>query len=407
MAEPDSLPTFEEALLRVVALASPMPPETVKIDDAVGRGAAQALLAQRMLPPFDNSAMDGYALRSVDTQTLPVKLKIVERIFAGHQPHRHLQAFECARIMTGAHLPVGADAVVMQENVLLEESEASILVRKPSKPGENIRLRGEDTQTSELLFPMGTSLGIAEASLLWAQGYTEVQVPRRPKVGILSSGDELAPLGAEEETRIIDSNSPMLELAVRSAGGHASNLGVAKDHPESLREKLSKLNDFDVVLITGGVSVGEKDFTRDVLREQGITLHLEGVAIKPGKPLAVGTKEKTLIFALPGNPISAWVTFELFVRPALRRMLGHARIFPCEIPGHVQAPIKKKPGLTHFLRVSVEFVGNTLYATPTRTQSSGALTSGARASHLLKIPANVTELSPSDVASLIPLPFQA
>ncbi len=388
-----------EARARILKLVNPLLPEDVQIDDALGRSVASPIIAKRTLPPWDNSAMDGYAVRSSDGAT---SLQVIEKIFAGDVPQREVIAGTCARIMTGAQLPRGADAVVMQEKTRALEGDRVELL-EAAKPGLNVRKRGEDIKAGSLLFPEGRELGIGDAGALWGQGFERVQVRRRPRVAIVSSGDELSDLGSPDESKIVDSNSPVLAALVRRAGGIATRVGRASDSLESTSALFAKGLQSDVLITIAGASVGEKDFTRDALLGLGVEMEFWRVAMKPGKPLAFGRKGSTLVFGLPGNPLSAMVTFEVFVRPALRAMQGLASATP-RLPARLGAPITRKPpGLRYFVRGTWEVRGAELVALPLSSQSSGSLSSGAGATCLIEVPEDAGDLPIGNHCEVLPV----
>ena len=374
--------------------------EEVAIDQALGRALAKTVVAARTLPPWDNSAMDGYAVRSADATGPGVRLKIVARIFAGDRPTRPIGPGECARIMTGAPLPPGADAVLMQERTRADGEWVELLEAVAAK--STVRFAGEDTRQGEPLLPAGTPIGIPEAGLLWSQGLTRVTVHRRPRVAIASTGDELCPIGEEPGDRIFDTNSPSIAAAVRRAGAEPTLLGLAPDRLEDVKALFARGLGFDVLITSAGASVGERDFAKDALEAIGVQMEFWKVAIKPGKPLAVGHRGTTRVFGLPGNPTSSLVSFELFVRPALRAMQG---LPAAQLPlgGRLATGLKKSAGLRHFVRATVELKEGELWATPLSTQSSGALTSAATATHLISAPPEVTALAAGDRITLIPV----
>lgn len=393
--------SWEEALERVLELCNPLPEETVAIEDAVGRALVHDVVARRTLPPTDNSAMDGYAVRTGDHAGGPVALEIVERIFAGQKPAIALEEGMCARIMTGAQVPPGADAVVMQERVQVLDAERIEVLEVP-KVGANIRRRGEDIHEGQRLLAAGTPIGLGEAGALWAQGMARAVVRRRPTVAIASSGDELCNSWEEAHGRIVDTNSPVIAQAVHRAGGLPTTLGVAPDRLEAITANFKRGLDADVLITIAGASVGERDFTRDALGELGVAIDFWKVAIKPGKPLAVGRRDGTLVFGLPGNPVSALVTFELFVRPALRALQGLPP-GPLQVPGVLGADVAKSAGLRHFLRATTTVEEGRLVARPLTNQSSGAHASLMGTTHLINLPPEVTELKAGSEISLLPV----
>jgi molybdopterin molybdotransferase len=375
------------------------------VDAAVGRALAEDVLALRTVPPWDNSAMDGYAVRSADAAAPGASLRVVETIAAGQTPSRALGPGECSRIMTGAPLPPGADAVVMQERTRREGETVEVL--EAVRPRQHVRDLGEDARQGERLLPRGTPLGVPEAGLLWAQGIGRVPVPRRPRVAVLSTGDELCPFDAAAPGKIVDTNSPSLALAVRREGGVVTPLGIARDTLEDVLDKLHPALGFDAVITTAGVSVGERDVVKDALAKLGVEMSFWRVAVKPGKPLAVGRRDKTLFFGLPGNPASSLVSFELFVRPALRRMLGHQEVEPPRVGGRVDAPLSKAAGLRHYVRAVATFRDGELHARPLSSQTSGALRSAAAATHLIELPEEVTSVAAGGPVALLPVSWAA
>ncbi len=407
----DLLPV-EDARARALALTSPLPVEWVRLDEALGRVLGADVLAQRTLPPWDNSAMDGYAVRSADlTGPLPIHLTVGETIHAGETPKLELRPGTCARIMTGAPLPAGADAVVMQERTRpLQGAEGpAVEILEAVASGNFVRPRGEDARAGEPLLWRGTPLGIPELGLITAQGMLTVPVPRRPRVAILSTGDELCRADEAPEGRIVDTNAPSLALAVARAGGLPTLLGIARDTQEEVSARLADAQGFDVVLTSAGVSVGERDFVKSALQEQGVEMNFWRVAIKPGKPLAVGSRGTTLYFGLPGNPTSSLVTFELFVRPVLRRLLGHSPsdVEPPRVSGRLEGELRKAPGLAHYLRVVASWRDGELWARPLATQTSGALRSAASATHLLHFAREATSLPHGSHVVLLPVSWAA
>jgi molybdopterin molybdotransferase len=354
--------------------------------------------------------MDGYALRAADAASTGARLAVEEVIYAGASPKRTLTPGTCARIMTGAPLPPGADAVMMQERTRTHEGRGrfgEVELLETARPGQAVRARGEDALAGAELLPAGTPLGLPEASLLWAQGMTTVEVPRRPRVAILSTGDELRELGEAREDQLVDTNSLMLAAAVERAGGRPTRLGIAPDRLEAVEALLGKATGFDLVLTSAGVSVGERDFVREAMTRLGVQSEFWRVALKPGKPLAVGRRDQTVFIGLPGNPTSSLVTFELFVRPALLRWLGHREVLPVPVPGHAGAAYRKAAGLVHFVRVTARWEDGRLVARPLASQTSGALRSAASATHLMRIAKGMTTLAEGDPVELLPVSWTA
>jgi molybdopterin molybdotransferase len=401
----DALLSATEAQARILAGCSPLRPEWVALEGALGRALAQDVVARLTQPPWDNSAMDGYAVRAVDTARPASRLRVVETIYAGQMPTRTLGLGEAARIMTGAPVPEGTTAVVMQERTraLAGPGLGEVEVLEPVAAGTNLRPAGEDARAGDVLLGQGTGLGIPELGLLWGQGFTAVPVPRRPQVAILATGDELCRPDALRSGHIIDTNSPSLAVAVQRAGGVPTLLGIAADRLEDVERLLASALDADVVLTSAGMSVGEKDFVRAAFERLEIKSEFWGVAIKPGKPVAFARRGKTAVFGLPGNPASSLVAFELFVRPALRRLLGHSEVLPQPVLARTAVQLKKRPGLAHYLRVRATFREGEVWAEPLATQASGAIRSASTATHLLHFPMEAISLDQGDKVQLFPV----
>jgi len=398
----EGLSSVAEARARILGLCAPLAGEEVDAGAAFGRTLRREIRAARTLPPWDNSAMDGYAVRSSDLSGGgPRRLRILEAIHAGERPRERVGPGECSRIMTGAPMPEGADAVAMQERVRAHGGEVEIDLEL--RPGTNVRRAGEDTRAGEVLLPAGATLGIPEAALLWAQGISRVEVHRRPTVAILSSGDELCPAGEPPGDRIVDTNSPAIAEAVRRAGGVPTLLGIARDTLEGVLERLASAEGHDVVITSAGVSTGDRDFVRPALERLGVEMDFWRVAIKPGKPLAVGTRRGALYMGLPGNPVSSLVTFELFVRPALRRLSGIADVEPPRVRGRLDGRLEKAPGIAHYVRAVARWREGDLWAAPLPTQSSGALRSAASATHLVEFPAEAAAAEHGSPVVLVPI----
>ncbi|MBF5044139.1 molybdopterin molybdotransferase MoeA [Aggregicoccus sp. 17bor-14] len=407
-APPDAaLLSVEEARARALALLPTLPPERVPLAEALGRCLAEDVVATRTLPPWDNSAMDGYAVASSALQApFPVRLRVVETLYAGQRAQRTPGPGECTRLMTGAPLPPGTDAVVMQERVAVEP-DGTVLFDAPAPAGQFVRSASEDARAGELLLARGTPLGLPELGLLLAQGRTEASVPRRPRVAILSTGDELCRADEPPGERIVDTNGPLLALAVARAGGLPTLLGIARDTLEDVERGLSEAEGYDVVLTSAGVSVGAHDHVRAALERRGVQMGFWRVAVKPGKPLAVGRKGASVYFGLPGNPTSSLVSFELFVRPALRRLLGFEAVEPVPVAGRLRGALKKPAGLAHYVRVQATWRDGALWASPLHTQTSGALRSSSAATHLLHFPREATGLAEGAPVELLPLSWTA
>ncbi len=391
----DRLLQVHDAVTRIVAAVRPLSAERVPLLEAAGRVLAADAIATVTLPPWDNSAMDGYAARAADLASVPVTLRVVETVAAGQFPSRAIGPGEVTRIMTGAPVPTGADTVIRVEDT--DGGVDHVVIRDRRDTAKHVRPRGEDIHAGAVAIPAGTPLGAAQLGVLASLGFAEVEVVRRPRVAILTSGDELVDVAdfaqVREGKKIVSSNSVTLQALVRDAGGEPTYLGIARDTPESLRAHLEKARGYDLLITSAGISVGEFDFVRDVLVELGARMNFWRVRMRPGAPIGFGTFAGAPWIGLPGNPVSTMVTFELFVRPALRRMSGHDRVFRPVVPVVLEEPVTIGAGLTHFLRAVVSVEGDHRTARLTGPQGSGILTSMSLANALLIVPADRTSVA--------------
>lgn len=376
-----------EALDIILREIAPLGTERIALEQSLGRVLAQDVCANRDLPPYDVSAMDGYALCSTDVTTVPVVLKIVEDIKAGDRPQKTLAAGQCARIMTGAPIPSGADAVLRMEDTE-ERSPATVEIKVPVKPGLDIRPRGENMTVGQVVLTRGTEITPGVIGVLATVKAATVEVFRRPRVAILSTGNELEAMDeAVDPHKIPESNSYALLGQMQAIGLPAVRLGIARDDPAETEAALRKGLEYDVLLVSGGSSVGVHDFVRPTLEKLGVEMKFWRVAMKPGHPLAFGVLGKKLVFGLPGNPVSSMVCVEQFVIPALRRMLGNARLYRRTVRARLQRAIKHKPGRTEFVRVQLAHDDEGFVVQDTGNQSSGVLLSMAQADGLAVVPA--------------------
>ncbi len=349
--------TYEDALQRILEAAPAPRSALVPLADALGCVLSKGVTSPLDLPPFDQAAVDGYAVRRPDGDGHPphnggpVALPVVGCASAGSPYRRSVQAGEAVRILTGAVVPRGADCVLMQEQV--QRHGGRIIFANWPEAGRNIRRRGEDLRRGDQALDAGTRLRPHEIALLAALGHATVRVYRPPAVAILTTGDELQPAGRRlKPGRIYDSNGILLEALVRQAGARVIRLGVARDEMRSLVEKISWGLRHDVLLVAGGVSVGDKDFVRAAARRCGVREVFWQVNIKPGMPLWFGRRGRTCLFGLPGNPVSVFVTFEEFVKPALYRLMGRAWEDPYAVPAALASDLHLSPTRrTHFVRV--------------------------------------------------------
>jgi molybdopterin molybdotransferase len=406
--------TPAEAAQLILAHLRPLDPERRPLREALDRVLAEDVTSPIDLPPWDNSAMDGYAVRAVDVRDRNgVELRVIETVAAGAFPQRPLGAGEATRIFTGAPLPRGADSVIRQEDTEPTDGSpptpARVRVTDPRDAGKNVRRRGEDIRRGETVLAAGTALGPAQLGVLASIAHAEPLVHRAPRVAFLGSGDEIVDLDRRDEilagTKIATSNSYILHAAIRRAGGIPVELGVARDTTESLREHFARAAGADLLVTTAGVSVGEHDLVRAVLTELGAEMKLWRIRMRPGAPVGFGLLGATPWIGLPGNPVSTMVTFELLVQPAIRRMLGHVLPFRRASPVVVAEPITLGPKLRHFLRavVAPRAADGALEARLTGPQGSGILTSMARANALLIVPEDRSTVAAGEVLSAIVL----
>jgi molybdopterin molybdotransferase len=406
--------SVEEALERILARVGVLGDEQVPLTRALHRILAERVVSSLDIPPWPNSSMDGYALQSSGTRRAstqaPVRLSVAGRVAAGHVSLRALGAGEAFRIFTGGPLPEGADSVIPQEDVSVDGG--AIVVSGPVRAGDFVRPRGEDIRAGEAVLEHGRLLGPAEMGLLAALGRSQVRVRRRPRVGVLSTGDEIVDLGGHPGPgQILNSNTYSLMAQIAEAGGDPISLGVAADRLGDIEGRLRWGLDCDLLISSAGVSVGEHDFVKAALERLGAEQHLWLVDMRPGKPIAFATiptappgltggKRALPVFALPGNPVSAMVTFELFVRPALLRLGGHARLQRPVVQAHAEAPIANLGRRRGYLRVALSAGEDGAYrARLTGDQSSGILRSMVAADGLAVLPGDTTV----EAGSMVPV----
>ena len=424
--------------------------EPVKLEQSLGRVLAEEVCANRDLPPYDISAMDGYALRSVDLGDIPATLEIIEDIKAGDMPTRILASGQCACIMTGAPLPQGADAVIRVEDTEEVSAEAlspnsdettshstkpasgqvagylpqagerdavslrenlfdRVQINQSVKPGNDIRRRGENMCNGAVVLTPGTEITPGVIGVLATVKRAQVQVYRRPRVAILSTGNELENLDEPvDPNKIPDANSYALLAQVQALGIEPVLLGIARDDPDELARYLKRGLEYDVLLVSGGTSVGVHDYVRPTIEALGVQMLFWRVAMKPGHPVAFGKVPSanaaesagTFVFGLPGNPVSSMVCFVQFVAPALRRMMGHARIHRRTIEARLTHNVKHQPGRTEFIRVLLAKEQGGYAATSTGAQGSGMLLSMARADGLAVLPAECNGLAAGSMVAV-------
>lgn len=386
----DRLLQVEEAQALVLAALTPGPIESVALAEAAGRILREDVEAFADAPAADNSGMDGYAVRAVDiaaaTADIPVVLEVVGDIPAGSLPQIPLEPGTAMRIMTGAFVPPGADAVVQVE--WTDAGAEQVKVFRPVRQGANVRRRGEDMRRGQVVLRAGTRIGPAEIAMLAANHRARPAVGRRPVVAILSTGDELLEPGSPPvDGKIVNTNAPLLAALVREAGALPLVLPAVRDEREATIAALRAAFESDVVVTTGGVSVGAFDYVKDALDALGAETRFWRVAMKPGKPVVFSTLRDAVCFGLPGNPVSCFVAFHLFVAPALRAMLGASQLFPPVASARLTAALRGAADRRVYFRAQAAWRDGELTATPLAAQGSGSLTSMIGANALVIVEA--------------------
>ena len=398
------LPPAEAAEVILQSVA-PLPIESVPLSAALGAILARDIVAPASIPPWRSSSMDGYAVRGSDLSPLPCTLRVTSETAAGAPDAALLPERAAVKIMTGAPVPDDADTVVRLEDT--DGGSELVEIRTDRDRLRNVRPLGEDFRSGDVLLAAGSRVTPAAIGVLASAGIATVQTYRAPTVAIVASGDELVRVERFSEVlggrRIVSSNSYSLVALVREAGGLPRDGGLTRDDPVALHHAISAVMPCDLLLTSGGVSVGERDFTRAVMATMGAESGFWRTRIRPGGPLAFGILEGRPWVGLPGNPVSAMVTFELFVRPALLRMRGESRIYTQCVPVTIDEDISVSPDLTHYLRVILETRHDGYHARLTGSQSSAVLTSMLRANALLVVPEGRRQYSAGETLRAMPL----
>ena len=385
--------------------------ETVELSAAAGRVLAEQVFADRNYPPFDRATRDGYAVRSADVAAPPVELKLAGEVRAGSAFDGTVHAGECVSIMTGAPVPAAADAVVMIEYTEQQPEAARVRIQRSVEAGDNLVPRGSEASAGAMVLPAGRRLGYAEIAMLASVGCIAVPVFRRPQVAILPTGDEVVELDHPPlPFQIRNSNSYSLRVQVAAAGGQPCPLPIAPDEYGRLCQLMEQGLASDLLLLSGGVSVGKYDLVEQVLRDLGAEFYFDAVAIKPGRPLVFGRARGTFFFGLPGNPLSTMVTFELFARPALDLLCGAEPPPVVSLGARLEQPVRQKPGLTSFLPAVLS-----RSAPPAEARSdslpgvravpwhgSGDIAALARANCYLVVPEDRGELAEGELVGVLP-----
>jgi molybdopterin molybdotransferase len=390
--------SFEDARRIILDSVAPAGVERVMLLDAVGRIIAEDYSAPWDMPRWDNSAMDGFAVRSADC-TPDAILTVTDYIPAGVSSDASVQPGCAARIMTGAPIPPGADAVVPMEET--EQGDGTIRLLNQVKKRDHIRFRGEDVASGEPAIAKGTLLAPQQISLLATFNSALVPVYRKVRVAILSTGDELVEVGTEpKDSEIVNSNTLAVAAAIKLCGAEPAILGIASDTRESHLALIAEGLKADVLITSAGVSAGDRDLVRPTLAELGVQEHFWKIGIKPGGPTAFGMKDKTPVFSLPGNPVSTMITFEQFVRPALLKMMGHTLVKRRTVRAFLKDDVRKKSGKMNFLRVQVTVEGGRYLVSASGDQNTGILKTMLRCNGIVLLPADRTEFAAGEEVDL-------
>ncbi|HKZ17307.1 MAG TPA: gephyrin-like molybdotransferase Glp [Geobacteraceae bacterium] len=384
------MPTYEEARTCILESVNPLGIEKVEILESLGRVLAEDIFAPWDMPLWNNTAMDGFAVRAADCSS-PVTLKVSAFLPAGESMSTSIEKGTAIRILTGAPIPPGADAVVPFEEA--DDVGEAVSIKGPVKVGDHIRFKGEDVKTGELIIPAGTVIRPYEISMMASFGKLFVPVYRKVRVAIVSTGDELVEPGEPlAPGKIVNSNALTVAAAVRQLGGEAVMLGIGRDNKEDLGAKLAEGLNADVLITSAGISAGDRDLVRAVLDELNVKLVFWKIDIKPGRPTAFSIRDGKPVFSLPGNPVSTMITFEEFVRPALLKMMGHKRVVKPFVKATLKAPVKKKPGRVNFLRVSIEKENGEYVAWSPGDQNTGILKTMLLAGGIAVLPSEQGDL---------------
>jgi molybdopterin molybdotransferase len=390
----------EEAQARVMAEVTILGEETVGLADAYGRVLREDVAADADAPAADNSAMDGYAVRSEDLASAPASLRVIDDIPAGHVATARVEPGSAMRIMTGAFVPEGADAVAQVE--ITDGGRETVTVHQPIARGANVRRRGSDMRAGDVVLRAGMRIGAAEMAMLAGVRKETVSVGRQPTVAILSTGDELLEIGdAPAAGRIVNTNSYLLAALVRETGALARPHGIVRDTREATIAAFESALESDFIVSSGGVSVGAYDFVKDALDALGAETKFWKVAMKPGKPVVLSRLGDRVCFGLPGNPVSCFVSFHLFVGPALRKAMGQEAVFPPAVRARLMAPLQSAGDRRVYVRVRIVAEDGELQAHPMATQGSGALTSMVGANGLAIVEQGTRHVEAGELVSTV------
>ncbi|MCF6147525.1 MAG: molybdopterin molybdotransferase MoeA [Candidatus Kuenenia sp.] len=392
----------DEAKKIVIDNVHPLEPIQVHFQDALGFCLAEDVRSDIDMPPFNRSAMDGYAVVAEDTKDAPVTLKIIENIAAGDTPEKKVSCGCVSKIMTGASVPEGADAVVKFEDTEDTDEEDMVKILRPVKSGSNISKRGEDMQVGQIVLHTGKLIRPQEIGILATVGKSSVKMYPALTVGIISTGNELVNVDEKPSpVQIRNSNSYSLASQARRMNSEVEILGIAGDRKEEIVRLMAKGLRKDILILSGGVSMGEYDLVGDVLKESGVHIYFEKVALRPGKPVVFGKKNDTLIFALPGNPVASFVTFELFIYPAMRKLMGFPSFNRTTVKAVLEGDILTKRKRREFRPAFFKWKENVLSVSPVEWHGSADLLATTKANCLLIIPEETEKLSNGQLVDII------
>ena len=396
--------SVDTAVKIVTDVTEPLPAKTVSFESALGLCLAQDVQSDINMPPFDRSAMDGYAVIAEDTVCVPVELTIIEDIAAGHMPTKKVMRGQASKIMTGAAVPVGADAVVKFEETEDISANNRVKILRTIDKGRNISIMGEDMKVGQVVLQKGMPIRPQEIGVLATVGKSCVEVFSAPTVGIISTGTELVDVESKPAAaQIRNSNGYSLAAQARRLKADVELLGTVKDTKEEISRIMHRGLQKDILILSGGVSMGEYDLVGDVMKDLETHIYFEKVALRPGKPVIFGKKDKTLIFALPGNPVASFVTFELFIYPAIRKMMGftshHRTIFKASLETEILVKRKRREYRPAFLRMQ----NNAWVVTPVEWHGSADLLSTTRANCLLIVREDAEKFTVGQLVDVVPL----
>jgi len=407
MKNPAEAPiAVEEALEIVLRETAVLPLEEVTLASALDRVLCEEIAADADQPPFAKAMMDGFAVRSSDLASVPATLEVVEEIPAGRMPSRPLSSGQASRIMTGAPLPDGSDAVQMVEKTQPSAQGRRVVILEKVAPGANVAARGQQLIAGQKVLSSGDRLTPARLGVLASVGRAAVKVRRRARVAVVPTGDELVECGTiPGPGQIRNSNSPALVASARLLGAEAEGLGIVRDEMQALSRSITHGLRSDLLLLSGGVSMGEFDLVEKALEEAGVEIYFRKVAIRPGKPAVFGRKGSCLVFGLPGNPVSSLVVFEVFVTAALRKMQGMPDPLSRTWSAILEEPVSQRPGRTAYLPGSLRFGEDGARIRPIATTGSADLPAYSRANALYVLPSDREHFEAEEKVRVLPLGF--